>query len=187
MALDSGNVDVAVTGAVAFAPVATAAPADANTVLPAAWRQVGYISDDGVVETRDRSTDTIVAWQNADVVRVVTTESSITVQFTAIETNPDSIALYYGAEVDAVDGSVDIVPADSGGRRSLVVDYLDGAKYVRLYVPEAELTETGDLTLASGDPAGYDMTLTGYPSASLLSAGGQPLSAKKYFSALKTP
>lgn len=175
--LDSANVDVAVTGGVAFAPTATAAPIDATTALAVDWLQVGYISDDGVVETRERSTSNIVAWQNADVVRTVTTESSISVQFTAIETNPNSIQLYYGSAVDTADGSVDIVPADSGGRRSIVVDYVDGDKFVRLYLPEAEVTEVGDLTLASGDPVGYDVTLTGYPS----SAG---FSAKKWWSEL---
>lgn len=177
--LDSANVNVAVTGGVAFAPTATTAPVDASTALPVDWLQVGYISDDGVVETRERSTSNIVAWQNADVVRTVTTESSISVQFTAIETNPNSIQLYYGSEVDTTDGSVSIVPADSGGRRSIVVDYVDGDKFVRLYLPEAEVTEVGDLTLASGDPVGYDVTLTGYPSAS-------GFSAKKWWSELDT-
>lgn len=187
MALDSANVDVAITGAVAFAPTTATAPADADTPLPVEWRQVGYISDDGVVETRDRSTDTIVAWQGSDVVRTVTTESSITVQFTAIETNKDSIALYYGAEVDALTGRVDIVPADSGGRRSLVVDYVDGTKFVRLYLPEAELTETGDLTMSGGDPAGYEVTITGYPSSTITNTAGKPVSAQKFISALVTP
>lgn len=184
MALDSANVRVAVTGAVSYAPTSIAAPTDSLTALPAEWRDVGYISEDGVVETRDRSTDTIIAWQNADTVRTVVTEASMTVQFTMIETNPNSIELFYGRPVFTSDGSVEINPADSGGRRSMVVDYADGDDMVRLYLPEAELTDIGDHTLASGEAAGYDVTLTAYPSANLLDTNGKPLAGKKWFSSL---
>lgn len=182
--LDSANVDVAVGGYVAFSPTGTTAPVDADTALAVDWLGVGYLSDDGVVETRERSTSNIVAWQNADVVRSVTTESSITVNFTMIETNENSIELYYGAAVDATTGSVFIVPADSGGRRSMIVQYIDGDKQVRLFIPEGEVTEVGDLTLASGEPVGYEVTITGYPSASLLDAQGRPASAQKWWSEL---
>lgn len=181
MPLNSAAVDVGVSGAFSFAATTAAAPIDATTALPPAdWQDVGYISDDGVTETRDRSTDTITAWQNADQVRTVVTESSITVQFVGIESNANMIALYYGAEVDTTDGSVEIVPSNSGGRRSCVLDYVDGDKAVRLYLPEAEISEVGDLTVASGEPVGYDVTIVGYPS----SVG---YSAKKWYSALATP
>lgn len=184
MALDSSLVRVAVTGAVAYAPVATAAPNDASTVLDPAYRDVGYISEDGVVETRDRSTNNIVAWQNAATVRTVVTEAAITVQLVMIESNKNSLELFYAAPVDDTDGSVEIDPAASGGRRRFVVDYIDGDEFVRLYLPEAELAEVGDSTLVSGDAVGYDVTLAGYPSATLLGASGKPLSAKKWFSGL---
>lgn len=179
MALDSSNVSVAVTGAVSYAPTGTTAPTDANTALPAAWKDVGYLSSDGVTETRDRSTNNIVAWQNAEVVRTVVTESSISVTFTMIETNADSLALFYGAAVNTTDGSVTIDPAETGGRRAVAIDYVDGADYVRLFLPQAEVTEVGESSLTSGDPVGYEVTLTGYPDGTL------GYSAKKFYSALK--
>jgi hypothetical protein len=180
MALDSSLVDVAVTGTVSYAPTSAAAPTNSTTALDAAFDDVGYISEDGVVETRDRSTNNIIAWQNADVVRTVTTESSITVQFTMIETNRNSLELFYGTAVTGVAplGAINITPSDSGGRKSIVVDYVDGTKFVRLYLPEAEVTEVGELTLASGDPVGYEVTITGYPVA----AG---YSAQKFWSELE--
>jgi len=178
MATDSSNVDVAVTGAVSYGPTATTAPIDADTPLAIGFRDVGYISADGVVEARDRSTSNIVAWQNSDVVRTVVTESSITVSFTMIESNPNSVELFYGAPVDTVDGSVDIVPAATGGRKSIVVDYVDGDKFVRLYIPQGEVTEVGETTIAGGDAVGYEVTITGYPDTTL------GMSAKKFYSAL---
>lgn len=182
MALNSANVDVAVSGAVSYAPIGSTAPVDADTALDVAYKDIGYISTDGVVEARERSTSNIVAWQRADVVRAVVTEASITVQFTGIETNIPTLELFYGATLSTVDGSILIVPGVAGVRRSLVVDYIDGTKYVRLWMPQAELTEVGETTLTSGgDPVGYDMTLTGYPDPTL------GASAKKWFSALVAP
>ena len=179
MALISDNVDVAIDGVVAYAPTSAPAPTDAESSLDTAWRDVGYISEDGIVEARERSTENIIAWQRADVVRTVVTEASITVQFVMIETNPNSIELFYGAPINTVDGSVEINPANSGGRRSVVIDYVDGDKKVRMYLPSAEVTEIGETTVASGQAVGYDVTLTGYP-------GPDGYSAKKWFSALAT-
>lgn len=173
---NSGAVDVAVTGIVAYAPTSADAPTSALSPLGEDWRDVGYISEDGVTEARERSTTNIIAWQNAEVVRTVTTESSMTISFTMIETNENSLALYYGTDVES-DGSIEINPAQSGGRRSFVVDYVDGDKVVRLYIPEGELTETGEQALTSGGAVGYEVTITGYPSA----AG---FTAKKWYSAL---
>jgi hypothetical protein len=178
MAPDSSNVNVAVTGTVSFAPTDTAAPTDADTALPAAWRDVGYLSSDGVTETRDRSTSNIVAWQNAEVVRTVVTESSISVSFTMIETNAAALELFYGTAVDTTDGSVAIDPGETGGRKAVVVDFVDGADFVRLYLPQAEVTEVGESSLTSGDPVAYEVTLTGYPDATL------GVSAKKFYSGL---
>jgi hypothetical protein len=179
MALDSAAVDVAVTGAVMYAPAGSAAPTDADSPMGAPYLDIGYISSDGVVEARDRSTSNIVAWQNADVVRSVVTEASITVAFTGIETNKPTLELFYGAALNTVDGSIKIVPGAAGTRRSVVVDYIDGTKYVRLWLPQAELQEVGETTLTSGgDPVGYNMTLRGYPDAAL------GASAQKWFSEL---
>lgn len=179
--LNANQVDVAVTGAVAFGETSAEAPTDAETALPSGdWRDVGYISSDGVVEARDRSTNNIVSWQNSDIVRVVTTEASVTVEFTMIQTNADSLALFYGAEVDPTDGSIEVVPRESGGRRAIVVDYVDGDKLARLYLPNAEVTAVDGPTLAAGDAIGYGVTLTGYPET----VGGSTYSMKKWFSNL---
>lgn len=177
MVLDSANVDIAVSGMIAYATVGSAVPTNATSSLDAAYLDVGYISSDGVEEARERSTSNVVAWQHADVVRTVVTESSITVAFTMIETNRASVELYYGAPV-ADDGSVEIVPSRTGGRKATVIDYIDGDKFVRMFLPQSEVTEVGSSTLASADAVGYNVTLTGYPDGSL------GYSAKKWFSAL---
>lgn len=179
MALNSSNVDVATTGTVSYAPTGSTAPTNATSALAAAFRDVGYISTDGVAEARDRSTSNIVAWQNADVVRTVVTEASISVVFTMIETNAVSLELFYGKPLNTTDGSIEIVPGKTGGRKATVVDYIDGTKFVRLYIPQSEVLEVGEVSLTSGgDAVGYEVTVMGYPDATL------GYSAKKFHSAL---
>lgn len=167
MARDSANVDVAKTGTVSYAPMGTTAPTDADSPLGVGWLDVGWISEDGITEARDRSTNNIIGWQGAEIVRVVTTESSATFQFTMIETNENTLELFYGATLNGTDGSIEVKPSESGGRRSFNIDYIDGDKYRRIYVPEGEVTEVGERTLANGDAVGYDVTITGYPNSAL--------------------
>lgn len=179
MALNSANVDVALTGAVSYAPVGSTAPTDAEAPLAPAFLDVGYISADGVVETRDRSTGNVPVWQNAEVVRSVVTEASLSVSFTMVETKKETVELFYGAVVDDATGSLKIIPGAAGLRRAVVVDYADGEKWCRLWLPQAEVLEVGELTLASsGDPVGYNVTLRAYPDATLGATG------QKFWSAL---
>lgn len=178
MTLNSANVDVAVTGAVSVAPVASTAPTTASSTLATAWKDSGYIDDNGVTETRDRSTDNIKAWQNADVVRTVITESSLTYKFTWIETTAITVGAYYGSTVTISDGSVIVVPSTTGGRKAFVIDVVDGTNYIRTYIPQGEITDVGDLVYASGSPIGYEVTISAYPDATI---GGN---AKKFHSQL---
>jgi len=66
---DAAAVRVAVTGAVYVAPTGSTAPTDATTALDAAWKSVGYISEDGVVESNDTENEEVKAWQNSDIER----------------------------------------------------------------------------------------------------------------------
>lgn len=181
MALNSANVDVAVTGGLWLAPISGSVPVDADTPMASPYLDMGYISDEGVTENRDRSTNNIIAWQNADVVRTVITESSITLSGTLIETKKETIEFWYAATIDPLDGSVEIVPSSTGGRRRAVLDYVDGTKFVRLFLPQAENLEVGELVYSSGEPVGYPFTITGYPDGTL------GYSAKKWFSELVVP
>jgi len=183
MALVSENVRVAVTGAVMVGPTSATAPTDADTP-PVGFDDLGYISEDGVTETRERSTDQLRAWQNADVLREVVTEASISFTFRMVETKAETVGLYYGSDVDPLDGSVAIVPARTGGRKSFIIDVIDGTDFIRVYIPSGEVTEVGDQVYASGEAIGYEVTITAYPDSRILTDDGQPASVKKFYSSL---
>lgn len=182
MATNSANVRVAVTGEVSVGDTTAAAPTGTGSALAPGFLGLGYVSEDGVTETRDRSTDTIKAWQNSDTVRTVVTDSSLTYSFTLLETNKDTVELFYGVDVTAAasDGSFVIVPASTGGRKSFVLDVVDGAELIRTYVPQGEVTEVGDRVYAGGEPIGYEVTITAYNDPTL---GG---AAQVWATALKT-
>lgn len=163
MALDSDNVRVAVTGAVYVAPTGTTAPTTSASSLDAAFVDLGYVSADGITESIDRTTNQIRAWQNGSLVREVTSEGTYSVSMTFIETNESVLELYYGAT--NTDGEFSIDPTSTGGRKSFVIDVVDGSIVERIYIPAGEITSLGERTLASGEAVGYQVTVTAYADA----------------------
>ncbi|WIB25813.1 hypothetical protein [Curtobacterium sp. MCSS17_015] len=181
MALNATNVMVGTTGGVYVAPTTAAAPTEHDSALDPLFINLGYISDAGISETLDKSPQDIRAWQNSALVRRVITESSQTFNMTFIETKKETVQLYYGASV-AADGSLKIDPSKTGGRKSFVIDVIDGDFIKRTYIPSGEVTEVGDMTYSAGDPIGYEVTLTAYASTT----GDESYSAISWFGAFDT-
>lgn len=181
MATNSANVRVAVSGEVSVGLTTATAPTGTASALTG-FTGLGFVSEDGIVETRDRSTDDIKGWQNAATVRTVVTDGSLTYTFTLLETTKAAVELAYGSTVtqSVTEGNYVIVPTSTGGRKSFVIDVVDGANLKRIYVPQGEITEVGDVTYSSGEPIGYEVTLTAYPDTTISG------SAKVYETALKS-
>jgi hypothetical protein len=146
--------------------VGTAGPTDANTALAAVWKSVGYISEDGVVEGNDTESEEIKAWQNSDVVRKTITKSETTYGFTMIETNAQALALFYGQTI-AANATSHKIGGATQNRHSLVIDVIDGSQTIRRFIPEAEVTERGEVTFSASEALGYEVTVTAYPNAAL--------------------
>lgn len=166
MSLNAAAVRIGITGELYAAAVGTAAPTSSTSSLDAGYVGMGYVSEDGVVETYDDTVEDIVAWQNATVVRSVTTESKATLQLTLIETKGAVLELYHkGSTVEAVgagEWKID-VKAPGADERAFVLDVIDGSKHIRFYVPRGEVSERGEITYANGEPIGYQITITCYP------------------------
>jgi len=176
MALDSDNVRVAVTGAVYVGPTTATAPSSSGSTLTG-FSDLGYVSADGITETIDRTTNQIRAWQNGSLVREVTSEGTYSVTLTFIETKQDVLELYFGSAITA--GQLDGDPTKSGGRKSFVMDIVDGPLVERTYIPAGEVTAIGERTLASGEAVGYNVTITAY-------ADTDNVTYKKWFSQLES-
>lgn len=163
MSLTSSNVRVGVSGEVSVGPTSATEPATAVATLTG-FTGLGYVSEDGVTETVDRSIDDIKAWQNAATVRSVVSDASVSYSFTLIETTVDTVEAALGASVtqSATEGTYTIVAGSTGGRKSFVIDVIDGANLKRIYIAEGEVTELGDTVYASGEAIGYAVTLKAY-------------------------
>jgi hypothetical protein len=163
MALNTEEVVVSVTGAIYSFPTTEDAPTDHNGALPLVTKEHGYTSEEGVEVSATKSITNILAWQNASIVRSVVTESSIEVSFTLIQDNEDNRELFYGVAANGT-GGYEWNPANSGGRKSFVIDAIDTAenKKVRYYFPSAEITSVEAVTLNSSTPISFGITLTAY-------------------------
>lgn len=168
MTTDATEVRVAITGELYKAPLGSTAPTDATSPLAAAFVGLGYVSEDGVVESWDDSVDNIIAWQNATTVRSATTESTGTLQLTLIQSNAAVLEAFHRGsavtEPSPGEFQIDVKPI-TADPSAWVLDVVDGSKLVRIYVGNGEITERGEIIYAGGQPIGYPITISVYPDA----------------------
>ena len=157
MALTADNVVVGITGKVYVGATTATAPTSSTDTLTG-FTELGYVSADGVTFTQERSTNQIRAWQNADLVREIVTEGTVTYQFMLLETTQAVIEAYFGGTMVA--GKIQVNPASTGGRKSFVIDVVDGAKAIRHYVPSGEILTVEAQQIQNGEAVGYGVTVT---------------------------
>ena len=155
--LEAQNTRVGVTGAVYVGAAGATPPATAEAAVTG-YKGLGYINEDGVEETLDRSVDKLKAWQNAAVVRTVVTEAALSYKFIMIEETADTVGLFYSTTVDTLTGAVVIDPGATSGALPFVIDVIDGTDVIRA-VFEGEVGETEAITYASGELIGYGVTV----------------------------
>lgn len=159
MALSADNVVVGITGKVYVGATSATAPTSTTATLTG-FTELGYVSADGVEFATDKTTNQIRAWQNADLVREVITESTVTYTFSLLETNQDVIETYFGATMTG--GKIELNPSNTGGRKSFVIDIVDGDKAIRHYVPSGEILSVEAQTVQNGEAVSYGVTVTAY-------------------------
>ena len=162
MANTAADVVVGFTGGLNFAPLATVLPVDATTALGVGFLEVGYLTEAGVVQSEGESQTKIKAWQGGDVVRILTTEHSLTFKFEMMETNPNSLGLFYGDNYVA--GTVEI----KGGvkpHHAFVIEVMDGTSHIRIAIDDAQITERGDISYVNSDAVTYPVTIECFPNA----------------------
>lgn len=155
-----------IAGAIYRAPLNTTLPTDTTTELDEAFVSLGFISEDGLVNTNTAETDEVKAWGGSVVANLQTSKPD-TFKATFIESlNENVLKMVYGD--DNVTGTLETgltVKATSKEQEQFawVIDMnlKDSAK--RIVIPVGKVTEIGDITYSDGDVVGYETTISAYP------------------------
>ena len=160
-----------VGGSVYRAPLGTAVPTDATTELNQAFKCLGYISEDGITNATERESEEIRAW-GGDVVLRPQTSFADSFSMTLIEAlNVEVLKTVRGD--DNVTGtsldtgiSVKVNSKEDTPHVYVIEQVFNGNVAARTVIPNATITEIGEVTFTDGEAVGYEITLGCMPDAS---------------------
>ena len=156
-------------GAIFRAPLATALPTDATTALNAAFKQLGYVSEDGLVNNNSAESEDIKAW-GGDIVLSLQTEKTDTFQFTLLEVlNTEVLKAVYGSDnvTGALATGITVTANSSEAEEAAWVFemVMREGTVKRIVIPDAKITELGEIAYRDDEAVGYEVTITCYPDA----------------------
>ncbi len=159
-----------VAGAIYRADLPATLPTDATTSLDAGFKLMGYISEDGVVNSNSPESTDIKAW-GGDTVLSIQESKDDTFQFTMLEVlNVDVLKAVYGStNVSGALGTGITVNANSTEVEEgawIIEMVLRESAVKRVVIPDAKISELGDISYTDSDAVGYEVTLTCMPDSS---------------------
>lgn len=155
-------------GSVFRAPAGTDLPTDATTALDAAFKCLGYVSDEGVTNSTSIDSEEIKAW-GGDTVLTPQTGKTDTFQLALLESlKVEALKAYFGDEnVTGTDIKTGLsVKCNSKELQPCVwvVEMIAAGNIQhRVVIPNAKPTEMEDITYVDNEPVSLGMTLTALP------------------------
>lgn len=146
MAQDATQLVVAASGDIAVAPVGTALPTTPTAALDAAFKNLGYVTEDGVTFSDSVDVEDVPAWQSPVPIRRLVTGRSKSVSFELQQWNRQNFELAFGGGVWSVP-SIGVYrydpPADEDALReyAMVIDWQDGTKDHRVVIERGNMQE----------------------------------------------
>ena len=151
-----------VSGMFYHAPVGTALPASADAALSAAWKEVGYVSQDGLSIAVNASTEAIKDWANR-VVRMVVTDSDETAQATVITTTEETLATVLGEDNVTASGSTinaSLSLATLPPEEAFLFRMKDGDDMIIVGCTKGQVTGLENLSFTPGSAISWTPTIT---------------------------
>lgn len=166
-----GAPDVSASGGVSIGAVVTDVSAfptkPSDDLTTKGFKPGGYITEDGVTKTVDRSTEKIKDW-NGDTVVITQSDHSVTLQTTFMESaNAEILKLIAGdanvtVTTDTVSGNEVIKVVDTADElphRALAFKIKGNQNSkILVFAPDAQVTEVGDVTYVKNDVIKYQVT-----------------------------
>lgn len=151
-----------VSGAIYHGPLSATLPTSTSDALTG-FTKLGYVSDDGVVNTNSPDTDTIKAW-GGDTVLVIQNEKTDEFQLTLLEVlDPNVLKIIYGDSnvTGTLDTGVTVeATTDEPDEGAWVIDMtLRGGVAKRIVIPDGKISEIGDITYKDDEAVGYEITI----------------------------
>lgn len=173
MANTAANVTVGkpkVGGAIYVAPLGSTLPTDSSTALDAAFKCLGYVSEDGVTNSNSPESDNVKAW-GGDTVLVLQTDRPDSFSLTLLEgLNEDVLKTIYGSSNVIVDAQGNITvkaTADEMIGHAWVFEMImKGNRAKRTVIPNGTVSELGDIVYKDDEAVGYNVTIQDVPDAS---------------------
>jgi len=163
MAIDTTEIRVGVSGSVYVSPIGTALPVEPDDALDAAFVDLGAINEDGVTLSPSQSIEKIRAWQSAKAVRTVKTEDELSVSFSLMQWNEETVPLALGGgTISATTGTeTKYVPPAAGtvDERIFVVEWIDDTNDYRLVIPRGMVIDVSDIELTKSQAAELALTV----------------------------
>ncbi|WP_067819501.1 hypothetical protein [Nocardia inohanensis] len=162
--------NIAVTGGVLVAPVSTSLPVSASDALNAAFKPLGYVSEDGIESRGERKVETVKDW-NADIIAALQSEHSVRFGLTLYAVwDKDVLGEVFGPEnltvTPATATSGTLVQVKETGsvlpRRAWVFDMLHESKKLRIVLPNAKITAVQEKKFVSKELAGFSISVEAF-------------------------
>lgn len=166
MAGDTDNPRVWVNADVYAGPLDATAPTDIDTALDTDFEALGLLGEDGMTESRDEDRTDHYAWGGI-LVRTTRSKHKRTIKVIALEDNPVVFDLVEpGSETDTVGGvTTRTIKTPQPNKKSFVIERFDGDITNRLYIPQGEVLEVGDIESSDSELTQKELTITVYPDA----------------------
>lgn len=171
----TGAPDQATTGAILSAPATFSGtlPAAVDDTPDPAFVGSGYIDEEGLTLTPERSTEPIRDWSGT-VVREILTEFAAKLAWAHLETSVEALRNYLGDDQVTVTAATSsegkritaLLKAAEMPRKPYLFRIKDGAARVLIVVPDGQVTEQGEVAFVKSGAIKWPVVLSTYPDAS---------------------
>lgn len=160
MTLVASQVRIPGTGEVDIRSVGGTAPTDPSTALTGAT-SLGYTQPDGVTISRTVDREGIEVWQSTTPVKYIYNGLTLSISSAFVQSQNAVASLWFGAEFESSGDNfkAELSTNPSAIERSVALRWTDDeGKHHMIYIPRAEVGETGDVAINRQGATAFQIT-----------------------------